>query len=179
MSLGSDRNELKKVANKYTMKGRTKPSISLEDIDFVKSLMRENSDSVGFIPTQGIKRAAAQNCLIVQRIKTKRVGYLLFGPVQHGKDVYIWQECVDKDVRRIGCGRDAFLKLYKRTVRLGAKGIRLRCAANLPANRFWQALGFRLVSTEKPINRRKRTINVYYLSLQGRDPRKRLELSTH
>lgn len=161
------------------MKGRVKSAISLEDIEFVKSLMRENSDSVGFIPTQGIKRAASKKCLIVQRIKNKRVGYLLFGPIQPGKDVHIWQECVHKDVRRMGCGRDVFTKLYRRTVRLGAKGISLRCAANLRANRFWQALGFKLISAKEPTNRRKRTINVYHLSLKRRDPRKRLDLSTH
>jgi ribosomal protein S18 acetylase RimI-like enzyme len=141
--------------------------VNAKDISFVKLLMKANSDAVGFIPTQGIERAAAKCCLIIQRMDGERVGYLLFGPIKPNEDVYIWQECIDKDVRRLGCGQKTFFELLSRAVDVGAKGIRLRCADNLPSNCFWRALGFDLLSTETPNNRRKRSVNVFYMSLKN------------
>jgi hypothetical protein len=146
---------------------RPKPAstISQKDITFVKLLMRVNSNAVGFIPTQGIERAAAKGCIIIQRMGKENIGYLLFGPIKPGEDVHIWQECIDKDVRRLGCGRDAFFELYYRAVLAGARGIKLRCADELPSNLFWQAQGFNLVKKETPNNRRKRAVNIFYMSL--------------
>lgn len=128
--------------------------------------MRANSDAVGFIPVQGIERAATKGCLIIQRKEGERVGYLLYGPINPNEDVHIWQECIDKDVRRLGCGQEAFFELLRKAIDGGAKGIRLRCADELPSTFFWKALGFKLIRTETPKNRRKRKVNVFYMSLE-------------
>lgn len=136
-----------------------------QDINFVKLVMRANSDSLGFIPEKGIIRAAERNSLLIQKIENKKVGYLLFGPIKPYCDVYIWQECIDKDVRRLGAGRDVFFKLYEMAAKKFARGIKLKCAEGLESNFFWQTLGFVKISTETPNNRRKRRINHYYLKV--------------
>lgn len=131
----------------------------------MKLLMRLNSDAVGFLPTQAVERAACRGGLIIQRMKSQRIGYLLFGPIRPNKDVYIWQLCIDKDLRGLGHGKKTFSELYKRAKKMNASGIRVRCADNLSSNQFWKTLGFRHVTTQKPKNRRNRAINVYHLPL--------------
>lgn len=74
----------------------------------MKMLMRLNSDAVGFLPTQAVERAACRGGLIIQRIKSQRIGYLFFGPIRPNKDVYIWQLCIDKDLRGWVMGKRPF-----------------------------------------------------------------------
>jgi hypothetical protein len=155
-----------------TLKG----TISEEDIEFVEALMSANSDAVGFIPTEGIRTIAAKGGLMMLCTRNTRVGYLLSGPIKPNEDVTIYQECIDKDVRRTGGGKDLFLKFQTRATSLNAKGIRLRCASDLEANGFWQALGFKLISTDNPSNRRKRAVNSYYLVLKRDNSRTQVEL---
>ena len=145
---------------------KTKVNISRGDIEFVENLMSANSDAVGFIPTKGIKSIATKKGLIILYRQNKRVGYLLSGPIKANEDVSIYQVCIDRDARRTDGGKELFLEFKTRVISSNAKGIRLRCASNLEANEFWHALGFKLISTDKPTNRRKRAINTYFLSLQ-------------
>jgi ribosomal protein S18 acetylase RimI-like enzyme len=151
-------------------------NISEEDIEFVETLMSANSDALGFIPTKGIRTIAAEGGLMILHIHNTQVGYLLCGPIKPNQDVTVYQVCIDKDLRRTGGGRDLLLKLRARATSSNAKGIRLRCASDLEANGFWQALGFKLMSTDKPRNRRKRPINTYYLALRRDMSSKQLEL---
>ena len=140
-------------------------TITQQDLEFVKLLMRSNSDSVGFIPLKGVERAVKYGGLISQKIENERVGYLIHGPLKPFQDVYIWQECIDKDVRRMGIGRNVFFKLYKKAVMNNAKGIKLRCADDLISNIFWESMGFQILKAEEPNNRRKRKVNNYYLKI--------------
>jgi len=152
-----------------------KEVISKEDIKFVKTLMRANSDAVGFIPTEGIKTIASKGGLMILCKRNTRVGYLLSGPIKSNEDVTMYQACINSDFRRTGAGKDLFIKFMTRAASLNAKGIKLRCASNLGANRFWQVLGFNLISTHKPSNRRKRAINTYYLIMRCESSKMQLE----
>lgn len=138
----------------------------MDNIEFVRQLMKENSKALGFIPISAVKKAYNENRLFVYRVSNKRIGYLLFGPVKKGKDVTIWQMCVDKGKRRTGFGKKLFDRIYKLALESGAKGIRLRCANGLSANYFWKSIGFKLISTVHSRNR-KRKINIYYLPLRA------------
>lgn len=135
----------------------------MDDIQFIRQLMKENSKSLGFIPISAVKKAYNEGRVFLYYTNNKKIGYLLFGPVKKGKDVTIWQMCIDKQKRRRGFGKKLFNRLYRLALKTSAKGIRLRCADDLPANQFWKSLGFQLVSTV--LSKRRRKINIYYLPL--------------
>jgi GNAT superfamily N-acetyltransferase len=73
------------------------------------------------------------------------------------------QVCVARDARRLEHGRALIAAAGRLARRRGALGLRLRCAADLPANEFWRALGFEPVRIERPKNRRRRAIITYVL----------------
>ena len=135
----------------------------MNDLEFVQQLMRANSDSLGFIPISSVNRAYGDGRLLIHAVNNERVGYLLFGPIRKEKDVTIWQLCTTQKERGKGVGRNLLNRLQEIASKAGAKGIRLRCAEDLPANHFWEATGFRVISTVCCKNIRHRRIHIYYL----------------
>lgn len=136
--------------------------IDTATIESIKMMMRKNYNSVGFIPITSVKRAADRGQLIIRRRKFCLVGYLLSGPIRAGKQVSIWQVCVKESYRGKGIGSSLFFELMRKSRRGKATGIRLRCAADLPSNRFWVINKFDLVSSS-PSKNGKREINEYSL----------------
>lgn len=134
----------------------------MNNLEFVRSLMKENSKALGFIPISAVRKACDENRLFIYSKNNERIGYLLFGPVRNGKNVTIWQICVDEKRRNMGFGKKLFDRLYKLALETGARGIRLRCADDLPANYFWKSIGFKLIGTVLSKNKRRK-INIYYL----------------
>lgn len=137
----------------------------MTNLEFIKYLMKQNSKALGFIPITAIEKAFHGKRIFIHSENNERIGYLYFGPVKKGKDVTIHQICIIKNKREMGFGKKLFKQLHKLAIKIGAKGIRLRCADDLPANVFWKSLGFRLFSTV-PSSNKKRMINIYYLSLK-------------
>lgn len=135
------------------------------DIEFVRCLMKTNCESLGFIPLKAIKKAYDEKRLLLYYKNSEKIGYLLFGPLKKGKDLTIWQMCIDERKRKKGCAKKLFNRLHAYALKNEVRGIRLRCAVNLTANLFWKSLGFKLISTDPPRGRRRRKINIYYMSL--------------
>jgi len=149
--------EIKQNSNKFI-------NPKMDDIKFVRRLMKENSEALGFIPLSALEKAYDESRLLVYSENNERIGYLLFGPIKNGKDVTIWQICVNEKKRKMGFGKKLFNQFHKLAIETGAKGIRLRCADDLPANYFWKSLSFKLISTISSKSRRRK-LNIYYLTL--------------
>ena len=135
-----------------------------DNIEFVRQLMKKNSKSLGFIPIIAAEKASNENRLFIYSEQNKKIGYLMFGPINEGKDVAIWQICVDEKNRRKGIGKKLFNMLLSQALANRAKGIRLRCASDLPANYFWKSLGFDLALTVNSKSKKKK-ISIYYFPL--------------
>ena len=124
-------------------------------------LMRDNYESVGFLPEGEVREAIATGRLYSQVDNDDWVGYLIRGPIRGSCPVRIKQECIDKAARRYGSGRRCFEQLLYDAVAGWSSSIRLRCADGLESNWFWQSLGFRIVGVDTTPNTRKRNINYY------------------
>jgi N-acetylglutamate synthase-like GNAT family acetyltransferase len=126
--------------------------------------MKQNSKELGFIPLTAVEKAINEDRLFTHRSKDNKIhGYLMFGPIKRGKKVTIYQTCIMRESRYKGFGKELVNRLISRAKENGAKGIRLRCAHDLEANKFWRSLGFKLSSIDCS---GKRRINEYYLPIR-------------
>lgn len=138
----------------------------MDDLDYILGLMAQNTDALGFIPTEGVKRYIMHENYIVQLSPNgKRVGYMLHGVPTSGGVLTVAQHVIECDLRQRGYGMDVVRVLVARAQTANCRAIVLKCAEGLPANAFWMAAGFEHTATLKRANRRARQINVYTLDL--------------
>jgi len=139
----------------------------MTDADYIIALMRTETDALGFIPDSAIRsRFAPQGLYIIQHDRHgHRRGYLLHGPPKNGQPLHIHQACIDRDHRLRRHATAAVTKLIRRAMLAGSTALLLRCALDLQANAFWQALGFTLTHITQGGERRNRLIAHYCLPL--------------
>ena len=139
-----------------------------EDISsWIVGLMRTQSDALGFIPSTSVhdKYVCAENFIIQHDEHGAKVGYILHGPIRYGKNVVISQAVIDMEKRRRHYGFLAVDELVTRCKSRNASSISLRCAADLEAVQFWQAVGFQLNDIVPGGERRGRMICRFFLPL--------------
>ncbi len=140
----------------------------MNDADFIISLMKTETDALGFIPAPAIRsRWIPKSRYIIQRDRRgRRRGYLLHGPARPGRELFVNQVCIEYDHRLRGYAYLAVRELFNRASAAECSSINLRCAANLSANWFWLAVGFRLVNIIRGGQRRGNSICVYRIDLR-------------
>lgn len=132
----------------------------MTDLEFICGLMRHNTDALGFIPRPALlERWIKQGNYIIQRDRfAKPIGYLLHGPVNDERTLYINQACIELDKRNRGFGKTALNTLLNRAIEAHATTILLRCATDLDAVEFWMSCGFNPIAITPGGARRHRTI---------------------
>lgn len=138
---------------------------ALDISSWIGGLMAEMTNQVqpgcfSLIPFDTIQyRYIAKNRYVLQEDERgKPVGYILHGAIHYGQPMVISQHAIIYDKWLLGYGQSAFYAVVERARRGGASAIRLRCADDLPANQFWQSLGFQIVGIESGGAKRNRTI---------------------
>ena len=135
------------------------------DHQLIVDLMRSEHDKLGFIPiTSLLAQIDKKDCLIWQRDQhNRKIGYLIHTPITPHKPIHIWLTVIAIDRRRRLFATRALAELIRKAHKADAPYIRLRCAADLEANAFWQTSGFTHVMTVTPNRNQPRDINVYNL----------------
>lgn len=121
-----------------------------DDWSYLNKLMKEESSCIGFLQQRTWDRyvwGGERNFVTLLCLRNHQpVGYCFFTPGKGAnRPVKIQQLVVQKDCRRIEHGTalcDSVADFAKQNDR---SGISLRCRADLEANDFWEALGFKLV----------------------------------
>ena len=133
-----------------------------DDSSWICGLMGENSDALGFIPKPTVTHQYVRlgRSILQRDTKGRRVGYLLHGSISQGGPVSIAQACIQYEKRLLDFGTQVVDTLIQRAEHQQASSIRLRCAEELEALRFWQQLGFRIEHWLDVDNRRNRRIAV-------------------
>lgn len=139
----------------------------MNDHEFITGLMRENYESLGFIPDTTVRDRylTAGRYIIQNNAAGQPVGYLLHGSPQPGGVLTVAQAVIECDKRERDYGRQIFYDLLTRARQANCRSITLRCAEDLESNGFWLAMGFEKTNTTHPNNQRKRAVNVYTLDL--------------
>ena len=135
-------------------------------LNYVDKLQRENADDLAFYPLTTIEKAMADGQVIACYENDEPAGYLWFGAMRGGRDVTIYQACVDYDLRRQNLGFGMVADLIQRAKVSGSTGIRLKCASSAESNRFWQAAGFYCTAVTPGGIKRGRDLNHYRTDVQ-------------
>lgn len=137
-----------------------------DTLSWIAGLMKQNYDAVGFLPFDAVRTYIKTGHYILQHdIRGNLVGYLLHGRPVPGGILSVAQHCIEIDKRFSGYGTEAFNTLLDRAQQSNCRGIKVRCADDLPSTEFWLKMGMGITRIDHPSNRRRRAINTMMLDL--------------
>jgi ribosomal protein S18 acetylase RimI-like enzyme len=93
------------------------------------------------------------------------VGFVVFNhnPITEGEHTTIYYLCIDPTYRRRGIGKRLMKAVAADAGLHGNRRITLKCPSHLPANQFYQSIGYTLQGSET--GRKGRRLNVWTMSL--------------
>jgi GNAT superfamily N-acetyltransferase len=115
------------------------------DLPFVVSLQKAYHRALGFLPRAALDEKIRLGQVLLARTGRARAGFLHHGSPSR-PEVRVFQLAVTRAAQGRGAGGALVDALLESAA--GARGVSLRCLADLEANRFWKAVGFRLHATE-------------------------------
>jgi len=134
----------------------------------VASIADQNKDNFGFLATSVYEQMASKGQLwIAIDTKNELKGYLMFGGTMPTIKVFQVYVCVSKRGACIGRTMIDALKEYAKERHYHT--ISARVASDLPANKFWEAIGFRIHRQVPGSEQKKRKINIRGYSLCDND----------
>ena len=104
--------------------------------------VREDAHCIGWMPWQFYEHHDEHGRLITVIRDGDVVGFCCWDLERLSGQAQCMQVWVRKDARMIEHGRALVDRVNRDAWRLGARSLRLWCAEDLDANRFWRALGF-------------------------------------
>lgn len=154
-------------------------TITLAQMEYLPSAKRladQHKSELGFINRAVLQKAIETQSLLLavssnedkhgyEEVETEIVGMLYFY-VRRDHTVTLSSIAVAQSQQRSGIGRKLIEKLFEIAHSLGKTQIRLKCPAELPANRFYERLGFTLSFIE-PGKHRPLNVWVYTLDSQS------------
>ncbi len=117
-------------------------------VRYISSLQSANRNSVGWLPKAALLGYVQHGNFRLQFENDDPCGYLLFGtahgprPKRDPLNLRITQVCIQVDARRLEQATKLIQDLQGHAALQGYHSLRLWCAADLDANRFWAAMGF-------------------------------------
>ena len=118
-------------------------------------------DALGFLPSQAYEEAARKGTLFVAVDVTAGnlyAGHILFGDTYPHARIY--QTFVHPDARKFGVGRKLVESLVRFAETRQYLSVAAKVALELPANGFYESLGFETLRTKPGGSSRGRTINI-------------------
>ena len=134
-------------------------------LTYIDHLQRANADDLAFYPLTTLGKAIEDRQVVTCEDNGETAGYLWFGSIRAGRDVTIYQACVDYSARRRALGWQMVGRLIEMANAGGATGVRLKCASSAESNTFWQAIGFYCTRVSTGGIKRGRDINHYRTDL--------------
>ncbi len=129
-------------------------------LQFVKSLWRASSATLGFFPDGAFKEyAAKRNILVAIENENKCIGYLLYRSCR-GRFITIQHLCINKANRGQGIAKKLIDHL--KTITKDHYGIKLSCRRDFEANKIWPKLGFVAQSNIPGKNKEGKELTVWW-----------------
>lgn len=104
--------------------------------------VQADTNAIGFLPTKAFDIRSEQNDLYTVERNGDCVGWCLVATSHHTAVLRVYQIWVRPDARIIEHGRALIQRLIERGEKTGMYAIRAWVAQDLPANLFWEAVGF-------------------------------------
>ena len=135
-------------------------------LKYVDHLQKQNADDLAFYPLTTLEKAIEERRLLSCEDNGECAGYLWHGPARVGRDVVIYQACVDYESRRRYLGYGMVSELLELAKASGSLGVRLRTASSSESNEFWEGIGFYCTNVSKGGIKRGREINHWRTDVQ-------------
>ena len=135
----------------------------MADLRYIEHLAKSNYEAIGFIPRPRLEEYAARGQIVMAAENDEPAGFLVFGAGWPALRIY--QACIQYDARRREHGAALVDRVIAEAQRRGCYLISLWCADDLPANEFWQAVGFHKVGERRGGDKRGRMHNHWVRSV--------------
>ena len=132
-------------------------SANPDDLRYVMALQRANRESVGGLPEPALSERLGRGTLMLAELNGDPCGYLMYDV--RGGVLRLPQACIQYDARRRTYGEALWIAVLKANPDITEA--RLRCAADIDSNLFWQQMGFSCVGVVQGGARRGRLINCW------------------
>lgn len=137
-------------------------------VEQVSSIADKNKDAFGFLSSSVYEQMASKGQLWVAVNSDKELkGYLMFGGTMPTLKVFQIYAC--ESVKGRGVGKMLIDALKEHARNSHYHTISARVASDLPANVFWESVGFTIYRQVKGGEAKKRTINIRGCSLETND----------
>lgn len=126
-------------------------------VDYVVALSRRHFDEIGFLPESVLRDYFTRGHLLHAEENGEPCGFIVWGdgwPV-----LRVFQVCIQYDAQRRLHGARLVGQLIAKAEADGYESISCWVADDIPANDFWEAMGFRRLASRPGGRRRARVIN--------------------
>jgi ribosomal protein S18 acetylase RimI-like enzyme len=125
-----------------------------QHVDAMKIMADANRSELGFTLRAQIQEAIEQNRAFVALIDKKLVGFVIYRHRKRDLQTTLAEICISQDYRGRGLGKGLIEALVQECLKMSRAFIQLKCPVDLPANKFYERLGFRNISSESGKSRR-------------------------
>ena len=114
---------------------------NLSDVDDVKHIADQHRAELGFHARQAYVDSLSKRQLLIGKIDDQIVGFTRYHHRQDNRTT-LYEIAVTPDARGKGIGHRLIKALIADCQRVSSRCLRLSCPVELPANRFYEAVGF-------------------------------------
>lgn len=131
-----------------------------DDAAYCVRLMKRSTDYLGFLPKDALKEHIDYNHVLIAKYDGSPLGYAVHGaPAKKlWSATRIFQLAVEPIIWRNTIGTHLVRRIAEQAHRTCTATLSLRCRDGIPANAFWQALGFKMEHLELGGLRRRKLI---------------------
>ena len=136
--------------------------LTSDDLGAVDDLMKRNSRTLGFLPTEALTDYLHKGCVLGAKIgRDSLIGYLLYAPSQ--SRFRIVQLCVSEEFRGRGVANRLLESLKE--VATTQSAITLSCRRDFPAHYMWPKLGFVAIGEKPGRSEARYPLTLWHLTL--------------
>jgi N-acetylglutamate synthase-like GNAT family acetyltransferase len=138
-----------------------------DDDRYIISLAKRNTDALGFLPRPALDYYTLQGGVLIGEENADEAGFVVRRKVLSidTRCSAILQACVQLDARRRALGLALVAQAAADAAAEGRSILQCWCAADLEANDFWRAAGFKAITTRPGGRARSRTHVLWRLPL--------------
>lgn len=148
--------------HKHQMTNFTVNYAQPDDIDSIKKLADTNKQALGFLPRIKVLEAIGSKRVMVLWTPEELGGFVIYRHRKTDRQTTLSDICVAAKWRGRKGGKLLIDALYTECVNFERDFILLKCPQELPANHFYESIGFRRIRTEAG---RARQLNVWQLDI--------------
>ncbi len=135
---------------------------TIKQVPAMKAIADANRDEIGFVNQAKLTQAVFEERIIVAILRKKVIGFVVFRHRKTDTQTTLSEICLDQALRGQGYGRELINALCRDCIKHGHSYIKLKCPVDLPANTFYECLGFQKIGTEMG---KVRKLNIWELSV--------------